>query len=1094
MIRFLFLVFILFNYLFSDSIKVELQWKHQFEFAGFYAALEKGYYKEVGLDVELLERDLSVPFGEKCLKNEVQFFIAYSSIIRDIQNKKPYLLVANYLKRSPLALAVKKDILVPEDLKNKTIVASKEEIESANFRKMFLEHGIKEGDYNLIQNSMDFEDFNFGKVDAMSIYITNEPYYLRKKNIPFVIMDPAHYGGELLYDVNLVTTKNYAENHPKVVKNFVEATNKGWKYALDNKEEIVNIILKKYNTQHKSKEHLLFEAEEIEKLMEPDGYEIGSIDLNRIKKIEELYISLGDTKEFINPDKFVLNQSKKGIYSYQEREQFSTSSNKKISQIYFTEEEKKWLKKHPIIKVSSEFDWPPMDYHEEGKPAGYSIEYLNLIAKQLGVKFEFVSDKWSSLVRRFKEHEIDIIHSLAKTKELEKYGEFIPFLKLPGYFIIRNDILEPRTIEDLYGKTAIYFKGWQSSELLKKKYPQLKFYEVSTTEEGYEAVATGKADFLLDQRPSAFYMIQKNRFYNLKVAGIFEKDNKTGLHIAVRKDWSLFANILQKAMNSILLNEMNKLNKKWHIWDDKLEILSFKEREFLKNHGDIQVCADSVWQPLDYIDKKGKYSGVGAEFIKLFSKKIGHKIVNYPAKNWQEVLEAAKEGKCDIVSMIAKTSSREKYLSFTTPYFSSQNVIATREDVSYIEDLSKFKNEKFGIIRGYASIELLKKKYPSIKLVEVSSVKEGLIKVEDKEIFGFIDTIPTIAWHIQKIGFIHLKISGDTGIPLELSLGIKKELPILHDIFQKAVDSIKDSEKETILKHYINVRYDKGVDYTLLYKILIFILVVFAFILYHTIQKEKLNKELQKKVKEELEKSRQKDNLIFHQNKLVSMGEMIENIAHQWRQPLSQINASVLIIDDEISDKGFSSEIMEKELDEIEKMTKYMSQTIDDFRNLLSQDKFKEIFALENVINESLAIVESSLKYHHINLEKKIQNNFNICGYKSELLQVLLVILNNAKDVLIQNKIEYPKILVHLYSNDESIFIDMIDNGGGIDEKNINKIFEPYFTTKHKAQGTGLGLYISKIIVEQGMQGKLEVENIYEGACFRIKFNKDINE
>ncbi|WP_419764418.1 MAG: transporter substrate-binding domain-containing protein [Arcobacter sp.] len=1319
MIRFLLVVLILSNYLFSDSIKVNLHWKHQFEFAGFYAAIEKGYYKDVGLDVELFQKDISQSLGEKCLKGEVQFFTSYNSVIRDIQNGKQYQLVANYLKRSPLALAVKKDILVPKDLKNKTIMATKEEMQSANFRKMFLENGIKKDDYKLVANSLDLEEFRLGRADAISIYLTNEPYFLRKHKTPFVIMDPSHYGGDLLYDENLLTSKEYAKKHPDIVRKFVNATNKGWQYALQNKEEIVNLILEKYNTQKKSKEHLLFEADEIEKLMEPDAYAIGSIDFNRIKKIEELYIKLGDAKKYIEPEEFVwepkdfykkvlLTQKEKefikkhpsitfGIDSkwppyiiidkngrqsgyeiemlkkineltglnihlktgqwsdmleeakshkiagvttsvyHKEREKdfifsnpynlvrymivtapgnpynfkqpkelkgmdiavekgnlviikiarnlsgkdltFSNSrpeafdmvardevqatiasediwywiskndyrnvlpaftlpdkielrysirkdwlelksildkaikaipEEEKIAlknkwllikdsnmnrSVNLTSKEKEFLDNHPIIKVSSEYDWPPLDYHDEDdRPAGYSIDYLTLIAKKLGIKIEFVSDKWSTLVEKFNTRQIDIIHSLASTPEREKLGWYIPFLKLPVHFVIRDGASEPQTIKDMYGKTAVYFKGWQTSQALKKKHPQLKFYEVDTTLEGYHALALGKADFLIDQRPAAYYMIQKNRLYNLKIAGIYHEESETGLHIAVRKDWPELNSIIKKTMDSISLEEIHRVNKKWHIGNDKPEFLSLKEQEWLKKYGALKLCIDPNWEPLEYIDENGIHAGISSEFMKILTQKIGQKAVLYPTKNWQEALDAAQEGRCDILPMIAKTPSREKYLNFTTPHFSSKNVIVTREDVSYIEDISKLENEIFGVVKDYAITELIKQKYPKIKLLEVDSVEDGLQQVDEKKIFGFIDTVPTVAWHIKNMGLIQLKISGDTGIPLKLGFGVKKDYPELYSIVQKAVDTITQNEKDAIVNHYVNVRYEKGFDYTFFYKISGIILFVFLFIFYHIIQKEKLNKALREKVREELEKSRQKDNMIFHQNKLISMGEMIENIAHQWRQPLSQINASVLVIDDKIAEKRIDSKGIEKELNDIENMTKYMSHTIDDFRNLLSQEKNIEIFTLNDILEKTFMIIESSLKYHNIAIEENVRDNFKISGYKSELMQVLLVILNNAKDILIENKVKLPKIMISIYSKNELMNIKISDNGGGVVQENLQKIFEPYFTTKYKTQGTGLGLYISKVIIEQGMNGKLEVENNKTGACFTISLNRAEDE
>ncbi len=773
--------------------------------------------------------------------------------------------------------------------------------------------------------------------------------------------------------------------------------------------------------------------------------------------------------------------------------------------IVLNEEEKDWLSKHHTVKVRI-VDWAPYTF-KYPKPSGISIDYLHYVTKKHGIALDFVSGDnftWPEVMNDLEKENkfFDLTPLMKRTPEREtKFALSDDYVFTPWVIIAKKDRIDITGIDSLKGKTVAVEKGYAIQKRLQQEYPEIKFHEVHWPKEALEAVATGVADGYVGNLANSTYLIRKNGLTNLNVVA----SSPFGYHsqaMAIRPDWPELASIINKTLKTMSQEEHNAILDKWiHTKDTGSDTqisnslyLNSSEKNFLKKHGEIQLCADSVWTPIDYIDEDGKYSGVGAEFIQLFSQKIGKKIVNYPAKNWQEVLDAAKEGKCDVVSMIAKTPSRAKYLSFTTPYFSSQNVVVTGEDVSYIEDLSKFTNENFGIIRGFASIELLKKKYPGINLIEVGSVKEGLIKVADKEIFGFIDIIPTIAWHIQKLGLIHLKISGDTGVPLQLGLGVKKEFHELHDIFQKAVDSLTPSEKEMILNRYINVRYEKGFDYTMLYKLLFIGVVLFLFILYHTLQKEKLNKELKQKVKEEVEKSRQKDNMIFHQNKLVSMGEMIENIAHQWRQPLSQINASVLVIDDAMMEKGFESEEIEKELDDIERMTKYMSHTIDDFRSLFAKDKIKENLDLQEVIGTAVSIINSSLKYHRINLTVKNSARNIVPGYKNDLIQVILVILNNAKDVLIQTKKDDPKIVIQTTCDDTMVELKVCDNGGGISEENLDKIFEPYFTTKHKAQGTGLGLYISKIIIEQGMEGKLKVENTKEGVCFNIELKRVDNE
>jgi len=168
-----------------------------------------------------------------------------------------------------------------------------------------------------------------------------------------------------------------------------------------------------------------------------------------------------------------------------------------------------------------------------------------------------------------------------------------------------------------------------------------------------------------------------------------------------------------------------------------------------------------------------------------------------------------------------------------------------------------------------------------------------------------------------------------------------------------------------------------------------------------------------------------------------------------------------------------------------------MSNTIDDFKNFYSQDKKKELFSFSKIIEDSLKIVKNSLHSHYIDVKVEIEENYTCIGYPNELQQVIVVILSNAKDILVSRETPDPEILISVKKNSQDYVISICDNAGGIEEENIDKIFEPYFTTKHKTQGTGLGLYMSKMIIEDGLRGVLSVENKERGACFVITLYKE---
>jgi PAS domain S-box-containing protein len=249
------------------------------------------------------------------------------------------------------------------------------------------------------------------------------------------------------------------------------------------------------------------------------------------------------------------------------------------------------------------------------------------------------------------------------------------------------------------------------------------------------------------------------------------------------------------------------------------------------------------------------------------------------------------------------------------------------------------------------------------------------------------------------------------------------------------------------------------------------------------------------KAKEELEK---KQKLFYQQSKMASMGEMIENIAHQWRQPLSTITTAASGTKIKKDFGELDDEFFNDSMDIIIKSANYLSHTIDDFRDFFKQSKNKEEFELLPIIKNSIKL--ANLKNKDIEIIINCPD-MKILGYKNELIQVFLNILNNAKDALREKK-DTPKVIkIDVKQSHNKIIFSIIDNAGGVDENNLEKIFEPYFTTKHKAQGTGIGLYMSEQIITKHFKGEIDVQNLnfvykdkdYFGANFKIIIPNNLN-
>ncbi len=230
-----------------------------------------------------------------------------------------------------------------------------------------------------------------------------------------------------------------------------------------------------------------------------------------------------------------------------------------------------------------------------------------------------------------------------------------------------------------------------------------------------------------------------------------------------------------------------------------------------------------------------------------------------------------------------------------------------------------------------------------------------------------------------------------------------------------------------------------------------------------------------------------KELLLIQQGRHASMGEMIGNIAHQWRQPLNALGLLIQKIGYLHTRGTLDQENMDASIDKGMKLINGMSKTIDDFREFFNPNKKKAPFQIREAIENAYSIVESAFASHRIEYHLEMYEDIEITGYKNEFSQVIVNLFNNAKDVLIEKDVYPAYIKVFIIKGDNRTVIKVCDNGGGIPEAMLSKIFDPYFSTKEQGKGTGIGLYMSKMIIEDHMQGKLSVTNTAEGACFNIE-------
>ena len=247
--------------------------------------------------------------------------------------------------------------------------------------------------------------------------------------------------------------------------------------------------------------------------------------------------------------------------------------------------------------------------------------------------------------------------------------------------------------------------------------------------------------------------------------------------------------------------------------------LSDAERAYLAQKGPIKMCVQPDWLPYERINEKGEHEGIGAEMMTLMSERLGITLVLQPTKAWSDSVAALRSRQCDILSMSANVPNRRDVMNFSRPYIVEPLVIATQSRELFIKDGSEIGTRKIGIIKGYVFVAMLRNRYPDIQITEVRSTQDGLERVRQGQLWGYIDTMPTIAYSLQKFSMLDLKISGKLDFTLDLCVTSRNDEPLLAGIMQKAADSISDQERRDIINKWISVRMEHGFDYALLWKI-----------------------------------------------------------------------------------------------------------------------------------------------------------------------------------------------------------------------------------------------------------------------------------
>jgi len=958
-----------------EKVSLQLSWLDRFQFAGYYMAKEKGFYNDIGLDVEIRKFSVDTVPVEEVKAKRATYGVGGSSLIIDRSEGKKVVLLSAILQSSPSILLALRDsnITKIEDFVGKRVMITKEMSTTAPIHSMVAKYHISREDVTILKHSFDLNDLINKKTDLMLSYITSEPFLLKQKGVAYKIFNPRDYGFDFYSDI-LFTCESETKNHKQRAVNFTNASLAGWEYAFNHIEESVDVILKKYNSQNLSREALIYEAHELKKLAYMNNYELGHIEERKIEKIYDVYNLLGLVEHKIDFDQLIYH-------------------NDKHRNAFLTDEEIDYLTEKKELSVCVKSGWLPYESIEDGVFVGIGADYLNLIAKELELSLKIVhaEDKYES-IKFLKEMKCDIKPTMSVEGEKKlPYKLTEPILE--DYFTLTTRIEQPfiANFDNYIDEKYVVVKGhYALLKVLRTKYPNIELIEVENIKTALEMVADEYAFGYFGQSLSSIYYIQKYFSAKLKVVNDFK--NFT-LGIGVRNDEIMLTEIINKTINSIPESK-------------KREILNSWVSTTVAHEHDYTL----VWQLLSV-------------FVVVLS----------------------------IVLFFLIRQNRLKYLI-----------------EKQLDELEEFNN-------------LLEEKVE--QRTAEQNVLLSLFDLGTSVLFKWNNDEQWSVSHVSKSVTSLLEYDRD-----ELMSGKASYIECIHkDDLEKVKQEVRDAIEfnREYFEHEPYRLYTKSGKIKWVHDSTIIVRdndgKIINFVGYTT----------------DITMIKDRDQKLLQQSKLAQMGEMISMIAHQWRQPLGAIAATSINLKTKIilqtydlskeEDVSKCNSYFNDKLSDIESYVQLLTKTIDDFRDFYKPNKQSVETIINAPLQKALQIIQSSIKSKNIEISKRFESTSKVLLFESEIMQVILNILQNAQDNFQEKKIQNPIILLNTYDSENKVIVEICDNGGGVPDELITKIFDPYFSTKHERNGTGLGLYMSKTIIDEHHSGKLQVSNIAGGACFKIE-------
>lgn len=787
----------------AETVRVQLKWHHGFQFAGYYAAIEKGFFAENGLHVVLEAYSSREGYVQAVLNGQAEYGVADAGLLTDRMLNRPVVLLRQIFQHSPMVFLSLKGsgIKSPYDMIGKKVVTDKA---SAGAPLAGLLLGTIGGlDQTIsVPHAFRMEELISGNVDVIPASITDEPFFFKKQKIDVNIINPQDYGIDF-YGDNLFTTLEEVQKHPERVEKMIRAVLKGWGYALQNQDELIDIILEKYNPEL-SREKLSYEAKMTELMILPELTPLGSVTPHRYQEVLETLVACG----FLEPGGDL------GDFIYQSPGRGARQPVSKTPSFSLASKEMDWLAEHPDIRVGIMDAWPPLNFvDEDQKPQGIGADYIRLLNKRLNGVLTIVPGPFKENYELVKRKELGALMDITPKKDREHFFNFTrPYLSIPHVIVGRRGGAYFSSEEDLAGKTVALERGFYNIKYFRKNHPKVILAEYASTSEALDAVSRGEADAYAGNRAVAMYLMEKELFSNLQVQGRMRK-SPVILSIGVRKDWPELTAVLDRALASITEEEIRQMHRRWAGFDGRDAgaagvSLTPGQRAWLDARQQIRVGIMDAWPPMDFVDDLGKPKGIGTDFIEALNKRLDGKLTIVPGA-WEKIYNQVKNSQLDAVMGITPRKDREPHFNFTRPYANIPHVIVAPLDGPYYSSVEDLFGKILALEEGFYIIGYLKENHPDIRIRPYASTSDALDAVSKGEADAYAGNRAVASYLMETEILSNLQIQGKLKATASInSIGVRKDWPNLAAILDSALASLSQEEVHAIYRKWGGV--DEG--------------------------------------------------------------------------------------------------------------------------------------------------------------------------------------------------------------------------------------------------------------------------------------------